>query len=179
MSFGIFLSCSILRLLPPPAGWTKCPEVGRGGRAPGFGTLCPSGGVARKADFILPLAAGNGKSLTTPYPCPGAGCGSAPVCGGPCKRCCPPLAEKWVKKWPSSGAVPVSGQSVGVRLSGPRKGDRRRAGVPILGAGGVSGVSQPRKGCSPLDGAQRRRNGGLLPSAIRRFASQSTSTHGR
>ena len=93
MSFGIFLSCSILRLLPPPAGWTKCPEVGRGGRAPGFGTLCPSGGVARKADFILPLAAGNGKSLTTPYPCPGAGCGSAPVCGGPCKRCCLPLLK--------------------------------------------------------------------------------------
>ena len=143
-----------------------------------MGTLSQRG-AARKTDFILPLAAGNGKSLTTPYPCPGAGCGSAPVCGGPCKRCCPPLAEKWVKKWPSSGAFPVSGQSVGVRLSGPRKGDRRRAGVPILGAGGVSGVSQPRKGCSPLDGAQRRRNGGLLPSAIRRFASQNTSTHGR
>jgi len=34
--------------------------------------LYPSGGAARKTDFILPLAAGNGKSLTAPYPCPGA-----------------------------------------------------------------------------------------------------------
>ena len=73
MSFNIFLSCSSLRLLPPSAGWTKCPEVGWGGHAPGFGTLCPSGGAARKTDFILPLAAGNGKSLTALYPCPGAG----------------------------------------------------------------------------------------------------------
>ena len=105
-------------------------------------------GAAHQINFILPSKEGNGKSLANPCPCPSVGCGSPPVCGGPCKRCCPPLAEKWVKKWPSSGAFPVSGQSVGVRLSGPRKGDRRRAGVPILGAGGVSGVSRAR-GAAP------------------------------
>ena len=32
---------------------------------------------------------------------------------------------------------------------------------------------------SPLDGAQRRKNGGLLQSAIRRSASQSARIHGR
>ena len=55
-----------------------------------MGTLSQRG-AARKTDFILPPAAGNRKSLADS--CPGAGCGSAPVCGGPCKRCCPPLAE--------------------------------------------------------------------------------------
>ena len=135
-------------------------------------------GAARKTDFILPLAAGNGKSLTTPYPCPGAGCASAPVCGGPCKRCCPPLAEKWVKKRPSSGASPVSGQGVSV-FSCKALGRGTDAGrvFPFLGQAGIG--AKRRKGCSPLDGTKRRRNGGLLQSAIRRFVSQSARIHGR
>ena len=43
-------------------------------------------GCARKTDFILPLAAGNGKSLTDPYPCPGVWSASAPAGGGRCPR---------------------------------------------------------------------------------------------
>ena len=116
--------------------------------------------------------------FTAPYPCPGAGCASAPVCGGPCKRCCPPLAEKWVKKRPSSGASPVSGQGVSV-FSCKALGRGTDAGrvFPFLGQAGIG--AKRRKGCSPLDGTKRRRNGGLLQSAIRRFVSQSARIHGR
>ena len=39
--------------------------------------------------------------------------------------------------------------------------------------------TEPAGETSPLDGAQRRKNGGLLQSAIRRSASQSTRIHGR
>ena len=43
-----------------------------------------------------------------------------------------------------------------------------------IGSAGARGKRRkPRKGRSPLDGAQRRKNGGLLHLAIRRSASQS------
>ena len=134
-----------------------------------MGTLSQRG-AARKTDFILPPAAGNRKSLADS--CPGAGCGSAPVCGGPCKRCCPPLAEKWVKKWPSSGAFPVRSQCSVIRSS---EGRQTQGGCLPFG-GGRGKQRKPRKGRSPLDGAQWRKNGGLLHLAIRRSASQSTHT---
>ena len=39
--------------------------------------------------------------------------------------------------------------------------------------------TEPAGETSPLDGAQRRKNGGLLHLAIRRSASQSARIHGR
>lgn len=83
--------------------------------------------------------------FTAPYPCPGAGCGSAPVCGGPCKRCCPPLAEKWVKKWPSSGASPVSGQGVGFAFQTRRTDIAAQTGVSVQRVRGVSGKGPPHE----------------------------------
>ena len=80
------------------------------------------------------------------------------------------------------------------------RGTDAPAGVPLPGAGGV-GAAAPQGGAgrrwrpqgvkrleapteptgetTPLDGAQRRKNGGLLRLAIRRSASQSAQIHGR
>ena len=49
-----------------------------------LGHFVPAGTHSVKTTFSLPLVAGNEKSLTAPYPCPGAA--SAPAGGGRCPR---------------------------------------------------------------------------------------------
>ena len=136
------------------------------------------GGAAHQINFILPSTEGNGKSLANPCPCPGgAGCGFAPACGGPCKRCCLPLLKMDEKKTVLRG---VPGERSGCQCSVIRlsEGGQTQGGCLPFG-GGRGKQCKPRKGCSPLDGAQRRKNGGLLHLAIRRSASQSAQIHGR
>ena len=73
------------------------------------------GGAAHQINFILPSTEGNGKSLANPCPCPGgAGCGFAPACGGPCKRCCLPLLKMDEKKTVLRG---VPGERSGCQCS--------------------------------------------------------------
>ena len=61
---------------------------------PQFWDTLPQRGAAHQLNFILPLTAGNGKSLADP--CPGAG--SVPAGGGPCERCCLSLLKMGEKK---------------------------------------------------------------------------------
>ena len=99
------------------AGWTKCPEVGRGDHAPQLWDTLSQRGAARNTDFILPLAAGNGKSLTDPYPCPGVWSASAPAGGGRCpQRISPDTASSsppgWACTWRSSSGTGIGSVAI-------------------------------------------------------------------